>query len=447
MAEEVKKFIGLNAMHSLHDSSKIEMSTINSGRSLLDFESVIINPELFFETYQPESSYEDISVLGWDDSRRIIETYDKIKKSLEVLLQQGKNVYVFVGSSNVCYRYTGEMKYGRRSTEIELFDLYSFLPVNISLEPQRGMKFDLVDNTYKDFYVSVKKYIEYHSVINVDKGIPFLKIKGLDKVVGATVPYLNGKIIFLPYFCQEAMLYFPECYAIRQTLFNAIYTLDESLTKKENIEYPEWIDDYNILTESEDIVHLQNLENEKVELQKRIDSQKIRLELLKRYKGLFTSTGHQLENIVKEVLTEIGFEILPSDSRRSDVIAKYQNQDIVAEVKGVKKSATEEYARQLEAWNSDFWRETKRVAKCILIVNGFMDKKLEERNELVFPDPMLKYCIGHEQCLISTTQLLCLFIEITENPECKDERINELLTTVGVYNHYSDYTNFIKKVK
>ena len=79
---EEKKFIGLNAMHSLHDCSKIEMSTINSGRSLLDFEAVIINPELFFETYKPVSTYQDISVLDWDDSRRIVETYDKIKKNL-----------------------------------------------------------------------------------------------------------------------------------------------------------------------------------------------------------------------------------------------------------------------------------------------------------------------------------------------------------------------------
>ncbi|MDY6264965.1 MAG: hypothetical protein SPM09_11200 [Fibrobacter sp.] len=446
MVEE-KKFIGLNAMHSLHDCSKIEMSTINSGRSLLDFDSIIINPELFFETYKPVSTYEDISVLDWDDSRRIVEVYDKVKNSLNVLLQQGKNVYVFVGSSNVCYRYTGEIKYGRRSTEIELFNLYSFLPVEVSLEAQRGMKFDLVDNTYKNFYLSVKRHIEYHSVINVDKGIPFLKIKGLDKVVGVTVPYLNGKIIFLPYFCQEALLYYSEGYAIRQTLFDAIYALEESLTKKEVVEYPEWIDNYNILSEADEIENLNGFENEMAELQKRIEKQKACLDVLKKYKGLFTSTGHQLENIVKEVLIEMGFEIHPSDSRRSDVIAKYQDLDVVIEVKGIKKSATEEYARQLEAWNSDFWTETKKVAKCILIVNGFLDKKLEERKEPVFPDAMLKYCIGHEQCLITTTQLLCLFIEITDNPDCKDERVKELLNTVGIYNRYTDYTPFIKKVK
>ena len=446
MSEE-KKFIGLNAMHSLHDCSKIEMSTINSGRSLLDFEAVIINPELFFETYKPVSTYQDISVLDWDDSRRIVETYDKIKKNLEILLQQGKNIYVFVGSSNVCYRYTGEIKYGRHSDEIELFDLYSFLPINISLEPQRGMKFDLVDNAYKDFYLSVRKYIEYHSVIGVDKGIPFLKIKGLDKVVGTTIPYLNGKIILLPYFCQEALLFYSDSYVIRQVLFNAIYALEESLTKKEFVEYPEWIDNYNILTESDDLVQLQNLEKEKIELQRRIDAQKERLALLKKYKGLFTSTGKPLENITKEIFEKMGFQIIPSDANRTDVIAKYNDVDIVMEIKGLTKSATETYATQLVKWAMTFKEKENRTPKSILVANAFREMPLAQRTEATFPDQMLEFSNSQKQCLISTTQLLCLFIEITENPDCKDERIKELLNTVGVYNRYSDYTNFIKKVK
>ena len=444
---EEKKFIGLNAMHSLHDCSKIEMSTINSGRSLLDFEAVIINPELFFETYKPVSTYQDISVLDWDDSRRIVETYDKIKKNLEILLQQGKNIYVFVGSSNVCYRYTGEIKYGRHSDEIELFDLYSFLPINISLESQRGMKFDLVDNAYKDFYLSVRKYIEYHSVIGVDKGIPFLKIKGLDKVVGTTIPYLNGKIILLPYFCQEALLFYSDSYVIRQVLFNAIYALEESLTKKEFVEYPEWIDNYNILTESDDLVQLQNLEKEKIELQRRIDAQKERLALLKKYKGLFTSTGKQLENITKEIFEKMGFQIIPSDANRTDVIAKYNDVDIVMEIKGLTKSATETYATQLVKWAMTFKEKENRTPKSILVANAFREMPLAQRTEVPFPDQMLEFSNSQKQCLISTTQLLCLFIEITENPDCKDERIKELLNTVCVYNRYSDYTNFIKKVK
>lgn len=445
---EEKKFIGINAMTILQDEDRIVMSAINSKRSLLDFGSVIINPELFLKTYKQNGKYEDVPILSWDDSRRIVENYSDVKRQLVELLRQGKNIYIFTGFTNKCYRYIGERDlFGNPTDKIKLFDLYSFLPVNISLEPIRGTNFELVNQEFKGYYSSVYLILEYHSIINAEKGIPFLKIKGTNKVVGTVVPHLNGKIIFLPNFQYPFVSGGKEGDVIRQCVFDAIYTLEESLNKKEIIEYPKWIDDYNILSEGDEIVNLKSLEKEKVELQNRIEKQKIRLDILKKYKGLFTSTGHQLENIVKEVLAEIGFKILPSDSRRSDVIAQYENQDVVIEVKGIKKSATEEYARQLEAWNSDFWTETKKVAKCILVVNGFLDKKLEERKEPVFPDAMLKYCIGHEQCLITTTRLLCLFIEITDNPDCKDERVKELLNTVGVYNRYKDYTQFIKKVK
>ena len=446
MAEE-KKFISINAMALLRNERRLVKSTIDSSDALLEFDAVIVNPEFFFQIYRPEGHYKDIPQLNWNDSRRIVEKYDKIRRQLNDMLKQGKNIYVFIGHSNKCYRYTGKTDFLGNPSGVALFDLYSFLPIKISLESMRGSSFELTNPEYKDFFLSIKNSAEYHSVISGENVIPFLKIKGTDEVVGAFVPHYNGKIVFLPSFNQEYYAYGTDGDELRQNVFNSIYALDVSLTRKEVVEYPEWIDNYNILTETDDIERLNDLENEKAELQKRIEKQKNRLDILKKYKGLFTSTGHQLENIVKDVLAEIGFELLPSDSRRSDVIAQYENQDIVIEVKGIKKSATEEYVRQLEAWNSDFWTETKKVAKCILVVNGFLDKKLEERKEPVFPDAMLKYCIGHEQCLITTTQLLCLFIEITDNPDCKDERVKELLNTVGVYNRYTDYTPFIKKVK
>jgi hypothetical protein len=117
------------------------------------------------------------------------------------------------------------------------------------------------------------------------------------------------------------------------------------------------------------------------------------------------------------------------------------------EIKGVTKSAAEKNAAQLEKWVSTFIEKEERIPKPLLIVNAFCNIPLEQRTEDIFPNQMLSYSTSRNHCLISTTQLLCLFIEISQNPDCKDERINELLTTVGVYNRYSDYTQFIKKVK
>ena len=49
---------------------------------------------------------------------------------------------------------------------------------------------------------------------------------------------------------------------------------------------------------------------------------------------------------------------------------------------------------------------------------------------------MLSYSTRREQCLISTYQLLKLFIETKENPDKSDILISELLNTVGIYEKY-----------
>ena len=139
--------------------------------------------------------------------------------------------------------------------------------------------------------------------------------------------------------------------------------------------------------------------------------------------------------------------MLPTIKGHADIIAKYKDTDVVVEIKGLTKSASEENTMQLEKWVIEFNDAEKRIPKSILLVNGFLKLPLEERKENVFPSQMQKLSKGRGQCLMTTTQLLCLFIEITEKPACRESRIAELLKTAGVYNRYSNYSRFIKKVK
>ena len=82
----------------------------------------------------------------------------------------------------------------------------------------------------------------------------------------------------------------------------------------------------------------------------------------------------------------------------------------------------------------------------LLIVNGFCDTPLLERIEDVFPNQMLKYCEARNHVLVTTTQLLCLYIETRNDLSCLDERINGLLSTVGIYQPYQNITDFIKPI-
>lgn len=80
----------------------------------------------------------------------------------------------------------------------------------------------------------------------------------------------------------------------------------------------------------------------------------------------------------------------------------------------------------------------------MLIVNGFCDMPLNERLEDVFPQQMLKYCVSRGHVLLTSTQLLCLYIEVCKNPICKEERITELLSCVGKYERYREIKDYLK---
>ena len=169
---------------------------------------------------------------------------------------------------------------------------------------------------------------------------------------------------------------------------------------------------------------------------------------IQKYKALVTESGSQLEDIVSDVLRELGFKLKETVTGRSDVIADYNSRGVVVEIKGLTGSAAEKHAAQLEKWVSEFIQDTKKVPKALLIVNAFSQTPISKRKtKKVFPDQMLRYCRAREQCLISTTQLLCLFIDIQNNPETKEEKICELLDTVGVYEKYPNVEEFLRPVK
>ena len=84
------------------------------------------------------------------------------------------------------------------------------------------------------------------------------------------------------------------------------------------------------------------------------------------------------------------------------------------------------------------------MPKALLLVNGFCDTPLDERHEEVFPNQMLKYSESRGHILITTTQLLCLYVDSQRNPGCNDSRIRELLSTVGKYSRYQNINDYLE---
>lgn len=442
---ENKSFAGIETDFFVNQQDEFVNLRINDGRSLLDYDCIVINANQLIYRYCDDSqNYNFRDLLTKENSKKIRSDFNRVKSHLIDLLSQGKNVYVLLGDNPDCYVYEWR---GSRWEPV-YFSSYSFLPLeHFNAYELNGTKVKLVNQLFKRFFEPFIAEIEYKNEFRYGGVSAILKVGETDRIVSGIVPYQKGRIIFLPYlkFISE---YDHESCEKQRKLVKALIELDNFLSTPQNENtYPEWIDDYNILTESDDIEHLKNLKKERAELDKQIEFQNERLKILKKYKGLFTSTGKQLENITKEIFEKMGFLIFPSEANRTDIIAKYNDIDVVMEIKGLTKSATETYATQLVKWAMTFKEKENRTPKSILVANAFREIPLAQRTEATFPNQMLEFSINQKQCLISTTQLLGLFIEISQNPNCKDERVKELLNTVGVYNRYTDYTQFIKKVK
>lgn len=128
---------------------------------------------------------------------------------------------------------------------------------------------------------------------------------------------------------------------------------------------------------------------------------------------------------------------------RDDLIIKYNEKIAVIEVKGVSKSAAEKHVTQLEKWVSEYHLKNEIKAKGILVINAFKDVPLSERKEKPFPDQMLPYSQKREHCLITGLQLLGLYLDCKNNPIKKEEIIEILFCTDGIFEQYNEWSEYL----
>lgn len=449
-----KKIVGMNTCFESLEYENFDEYEFSARISLLDYDAIVINADYLIRCYTSsyESSYQNKTCLSEYDSAQIVEDYDKIKRQIEELLKQGRNVFVLIGNNDNCYIHTGEKKYSgtgrnaRQTNIVREFDSYSFLPVRLNVTEVVGEQIDICcSSPYREFFSNTKACYYYAGYFSAPKNSVILgKIKGTDKAVTAVIPYSNGKIILLPQIREEYKTE-DEWKENGKKYLDSLFELNRRLgISDEEMDLPEWVNNVYILDEKAKLKKRNTIENKIEKLQEELENERVAIQAVQKYKLLMTSSGTVLEEIVKQVLGELGFTILEAEKGRSDIIAKYGENAIVAEVKGVTKSAAEKHAAQLEKWVSQYIEENEVSPKGMLIVNGFCDTPLNERLEDVFPQQMLKYCVARGHVLLTSIQLLCLYIEVCKNPTCKEERIVELLSCIGKYERYRETKDFLK---
>lgn len=444
--------IGFLACYPEYEHKNLKYIKFSGANTILECDMLIMELEWLFNEYSVVDSYNGVSTLSTFDSNRIVEDMKKRKSEVKEFLNSGKPIIIFNGNDNYKYHYTGEKRYSGTGRNARVTDIVTdihpinVLPIKIKPIKLEGNEVCFKNKKIIDFY---KKYVHsfrYLTVYDdVDKNEILMTIKDTEKTVSFFRKIENGILLFLPSLGFEKMTK-EKGQKLEKQYFDDIYNLAKALNSNEEIVLPEFSKQY-FLPNEEDMIN--NIESEKTkieELKKSIEEKEKQLKSIQEEKIVFTGSGTILEKLIVDELNQIGFQILKYDenSKDEDIVIAYNDKVAVVEVKGVDGSASEKHTSQTVKWKSMYHIEHDVLPKGFLVVNAFKDRELEKRQDY-FPNQMLKYATQQEICLLTTLQIFNIKCYLKDNPDKKNEIINELYNTVGVYNKFEKWDLNISK--
>lgn len=445
--------VGLSMTFSDMNFKNIDLVSFRSYNSLLDYDIAIIDLSYISLEYESYKNYAGKRLLTENSSFEFLSDFKRIKGEIKDLLALGKTIYVILPVEPIFYVYTGQKNYsgtGRNRQTTSLVDevnILNVLPINLDVTTGFGSKIScLTDTPYKNLF-EIKGMEYYYTTYfsSETSGIPIAYIANTEKNISKAFIVENGHLIIFPAIFDEVKYSTETEYRkVINSFLHAVDDLEEEIkVSLSNCSLPEWSNKYNILDEKKKKKKIEDLELKIEELQAKKETAENDLSKIQKYKLAFTASGKELEFIVYEILKELGFKSIPVEHNRADGIFEYNGKKIVTEIKGVSGSSAEKHGAQLEKWVAEFIEKEGVTPKAILIVNGYRKKDLSSRTEDVFPDQMISYSTKREHCLITTIQLLGLFIEVKNNPSSKESIIAEFLNTVGVYPKFKDHKKFV----
>lgn len=342
-------------------------------------------------------------------------------EEIEEFLELGKTIVTFTTPPvNIVLNNNGKSQH---------YDIRGILPCFPETRLASGNQIEYLGNPiFKDLWTKFSDKLSYEATYKNQFGYPLFKVKGTDNFVGSYIPHKNGNIIFLPQIKISSIQDAVELTAI-------LRSIDRELNKKieQSEALPSWSTNFKLPNEVDKINELTKHEARLSEVLQKIEKTKASLKEIDELKYLFTSTGSVLEQKVGKVFAMLGFEVAEGVPGRDDLILKYKDRVAVVEVKGVTKSAAEKHAAQLEKWVSEYIGIKEDIPKGILVVNAYKDTPLHERTEKAFPAQMLDYCKRRNHCLLTGLDLLAILFYTQNNPNKKEEIIDDIFNTCGVF--------------
>ena len=438
--------IGMLACYTEYEHKNLKYMEFSKSQTILEYDMLIVELEWLFEEYETFGKYNGVLKLDEYSSNKIVLDIKKRKTELLEFLNSGKIVVVLNGNDNYRYRDVGRKEYSGTGKNARVTNIVTdvhpteILPIKIKPLKLEGNQVDPKNKKINDFYKKYADYFKYNTVYeDVEKAQSLFHIKNTEKVVSFFEKVGKGLLLFIPTLDYGALSK-EKGQKLEKQYLDDIYKVSKLLLNNDEIILPEYSKKYFMLKEN---VMIKDIESDKEKLQKLQNNIKRKEEILKDVqmeKIIFTGTGTPLEKKVVNELKQIGFDILKYDENSvdEDIIISYKDKVAIVEVKGVDGSATEKHTSQTVKWKSIYHIEHDVMPKGFFIVNAFKNKKLEDRQD-AFPQQMIKYATLQEICLLTTIQIFNIKHYLESNPNEKDDIINDLYSTNGVYEKFSEW--------
>jgi hypothetical protein len=210
------------------------------------------------------------------------------------------------------------------------------------------------------------------------------------------------------------------------------------------LQLPDWAGDYGLPGETGLKSKISNAGKTIRSMQKEIDQSTKELDLLCLHKLLITGHDNALEGAVDRVLTDLGMEVKVGPKGRVDRTAVHGDRKLAIEVQGVKRGAKEDHARSLIIWVQEVALEDDgKEPKGLLVVNPYRDTPLAERGSMPWTDTIVKICERQGFCAMTGLQLLGLYLDANSDDAKRDELIQQIFDTEGIFVGYEKWQDFL----
>lgn len=434
----------------------IDYYDLKSKASLLDYDIIIINPDIR-QFYYDHSDYKGKPCLNDSNSFKLKEHLQHWRREIKEATLADKTVFIIMSELDEVFVATGQKDYsgtGRnRSTTriVEEINNYYLLPLSgLKVTSSVGKEINPCNqNIIANYWKLFKDISSFKVTLKCEDIEPILVTKSGNKCVGATKKSKSSKgaLILLPYISfNEEKYYFTnredgkdywnkEGIKDGKKFISSLVEISKTLrNEKQLTPLPEWVNSDEFILPQEQIAQNKIMEIdgkiEKLQKSRERHLQTIKEETI--LKNLLFENGIPLEEAIHKSLSILGFKTSRYKDQQSefDVVFESKEGRLIGEAEGKNaKPISITKMRQLEInILEDYERdEVTEIANGVLVGNAFRNYEPHERGDF-FTEKCLKAADRNGIALIRSIDLFHITKHFLEtNDKAFSSKCRELI--------------------